>query len=355
MPNDYQQAEKNASKIKKQKVIKEISTKKVDSSIKDVFASLMSITVNEIRKNPKLVEPKKDEANSLSNHILPLQKFDYSQGLAKLKSFLKDHFFPPELRLKIWKRAIFNHSRIDEKLYDEYHIVVKNLQDKIPNYHYIHRLLSLHTKTLPAVEQEKVITSCMNVLLTFQMFRSDILFRDGMHKIVIFFYKMFYSEFNTFKQFHNLIISCSMLKGYYKGRYKKMKDQVNIFEKMIHLRKKNKDLIKIYTVHEKLFKKFFFIVTTSQFLDVFDTCIVEKVVDHFVVFGEGTLYAIGIFLLEQIVLIYPDMDKNTDVEDLISICKVIENAIIIRKLIYLEDYRSLYDQAIKLAKNESNN
>ena len=42
MPNDYQQAEKNASKIKKQKVIKEISTKKVDSSIKDVFASLMS-------------------------------------------------------------------------------------------------------------------------------------------------------------------------------------------------------------------------------------------------------------------------------------------------------------------------
>jgi len=54
-----------------------------------------------------------------------------------------------------------------------------------------------------------------------------------------------------------------MLKGYYKGRYKKMRNQVKIFEKMMSLRKKNKDLTKMYNIHEKLFKKFFFVVTTS--------------------------------------------------------------------------------------------
>ena len=352
LPNEFEQAKKNAAKIKKQKVIKDFTTKKIDGSIKDVFASFMSITVSELRKNPKIVEPKKEEASALLNHMLPLLKFDYGQGVAKLKSFQKDHFFPTELRLKIWKRTIANDSRIHQELFQEYYKVVENLKNRIPNYHYIHRLLSIHTKS--SIDQEKVVTSCMNILLTFQMFRSDILFRDGMHKIVVFFYNLFKSEFHTFKQFHNLILSCPMLKGYYKGRYKKMRNQVKIFEKMMSLRKKNKDLTKMYNIHEKLFKKFFFVVTTSQFQDVFDTEIVEKIVDHFVVFGEATLYAIGLFLLEQIVFVYPDIDKHTDVEDLISICRVIENAVTIRKLIYLEDYRAIYEQAVKLVKSESN-
>merc|ERR1711957_985940 len=75
LPNEFEQAKKNAAKIKKQKVIKDFTTKKIDGSIKDVFASFMSITVSELRKNPKIVEPKKEEASALLNHMLPLLKF----------------------------------------------------------------------------------------------------------------------------------------------------------------------------------------------------------------------------------------------------------------------------------------
>jgi hypothetical protein len=259
---------------------------------------------------------------------------------------LKDHFFPHEIRLKIWKRAINDNSRIDEKLYENYYKAVENVIDRIPNKAYIEKQLSLHTQK-QSKDSQKIYEVCLNVLLTFQMFRTDILFREGMQKIVVFIYKLTSNEFQTFKMFHNIIINSPMFKGYYKGRYKKMKEQSMVLDRMIAARKKNKDLVRLYELYGNLFKKFFFMMSTTFFLDIFEPQVVEKIMDHFVIFGESTLYGIGIFVIEQIVGMCLEIDKNTEIDDLVSICRLMENVVIIQKLLYLDEYRTLYDATLK--------
>ncbi len=70
---------------------------------------------------------------------------------------------------------------------------------------------------------------------------------------------------------------------------------------MIAARKKNKDLVRLYELHGNLFKKFFFMMSTTFFLDILEPQVVEKIMDHFVIFGERTLHGFGIFVIEQIV------------------------------------------------------
>ena len=65
-------------------------------------------------------------------------------------------------------------------------------------------------------------------------------------------------------------------------------------------KKLNKNVVKTYDKHKKLFKKYFFINASSLFLEVFESSVVEKIVDHFVVYGDSVLYSIGIFLIEEI-------------------------------------------------------
>lgn len=54
--------EKKASKLNRQKKLRTMVFKKQDGGIFEKFLNMMSITVNELRKNPKLVEAKPEEA-----------------------------------------------------------------------------------------------------------------------------------------------------------------------------------------------------------------------------------------------------------------------------------------------------
>ncbi len=94
-------------------------------------------------------------------------------------------------------------------------------------------------------------------------------------------------------------------------------------------------------------------MATTLFLDVFEPSIVEKLVDHFVIYGDGSLYGIGVFIIEQIVGMYPEINGNTEIDDLISIAKLVEDVVIIQKLLYLDDLRSTYDLTVKAIKSES--
>lgn len=77
----------------------------------------------------------------------------------------------------------------------------------------------------------------------------------------------------------------------------------------------------------------------------------RKIIDHFVIWGESTLYGVGIFLIEQIILMEPDLSKDTDISDMISLAKLVEDVVVIQKLLYLGEFRNEYNTVLSNIKS----
>lgn len=99
----------------------------------------------------------------------------------------------------------------------------------------------------------------------------------------------------------------------------------------------------MYSRNKILFRKFFFLKATTFFVDILENEVVEKLLDHFIIFGESVLYGIGIFIFEEIFRIFGEIDKETDVEDLCSIARLLESVSVVHKLLYLADFRTEYE------------
>ena len=167
-------------------------------------------------------------------------------------------------------------------------------------------------------------------------------------------------------------MNSAMLKGYYKGknssykneikgRYKKIQEMNQLFERLM-MNKKNKDVIRVYKNHKDLFAKFFFQMSSGIFQDLYEHSTIEyfdflfmkqsrKIIDHFVIWGESTLYGVGIFLIEQIILMEPDLSKDTDISDMISLAKLVEDVVVIQKLLYLGEFRNEYNTVLSNIKS----
>lgn len=85
-----------ANRLQKLKFYKNTTTKnnKKDTSIFAKFMNLMKISIDELRVNPKIVEPTDEECVGLENHILPTLRFNHVQGTQKLQDFIVNRFFP---------------------------------------------------------------------------------------------------------------------------------------------------------------------------------------------------------------------------------------------------------------------
>lgn len=315
-------------------------------NLKEIF----SITLNEIRKDPTIVEARYEEFLLLKTQILPTLKYNREQGMDRLRSYLKEKFLPPKFRYKVWIYILPDPCKFNITLFKGYSQFVNRNMKRIPNLQLIEAELESYCKSENWFDySDKLVSSCVFVILTFQNCRPDIQYRDGMQKLVVFFYVQSFQEFETFKIFTNLLLTSYFFKNYYKGKSNKMFLQKQLFYYTVIEHKQNeKNFLVIFKKNLKLFEKFFFLNASNQFLDIFDNKIVEKIFDYFVVYGDCILYGITMFIFEEILIIAPNIKlENAGVKDLIKLSRIIEPAKIIVKILSLHHIKSDYEVIYK--------
>lgn len=99
----------------------------------------MNVSVEELRSNPKLIEPKMEDMLFIMHQIIPIFKLQREQGIEKFKVFLKDKFFPQKIRYKIWICVIPDPCKLNELFFRGYLEAVINNFTNIPNKNEIDR------------------------------------------------------------------------------------------------------------------------------------------------------------------------------------------------------------------------
>lgn len=220
-----------------------------------------------------------EDVTLLQSSIMPALKYKHSLGLEKLKSYLRDKFFPSNIRYKIWILTLPDPIRITSDFYAHLLKVVTPIKSSIPNLPYIQKLLHTHTKKNASLSKAPTLPGdCLDIILVFQQHRPDILFRDGMQRLIPFFYHHCnHRTWAAYKLFTNILLNSHFLKSYYKGRQKKLSQVCQIFEELMSgFKKTHKKVYKVYLANNLLLKKFFFLVVSNLFLEVFEWSIVEK-------------------------------------------------------------------------------
>jgi hypothetical protein len=220
-----------------------------------------------------------EDVTFLQSSIMPTLKYKHSLGLEKLKSYLRDKFFPSNIRYKIWILTLPDPIRITSDFYTHLLKVVTPIKSSIPNLTYIQKLLHTHTKKIASLSKAPtLLLDCLDIILVFQQHRPDILFRDGMQRLITFFYHHCnHRPWAAYKLFTNILLNSHFLKSFYKGRQKKVTQVCQIFEALMSgFKKTQKKIYKVYLANDLLLKNFFFFVVSNLFLDVFEWSIVEK-------------------------------------------------------------------------------
>lgn len=315
-------------------------------NIKDI----MSYTQNQIRKKPEIVEARYEDFLLLKTQILPTLKYNYEQGITKLKFYLKEKFLPPKIRSKLWSYILPDPCRLNKTLFKGYTVPANRNIKLTLNLQLIESQLLKYCKSEKWIDTtESQISTCSFVILTFQNFRPDIQYRDGMQKLVVFFYTQSYSDFDTFKQISNQMLTSFFFKNYYKGRKHKLDMQRQVFSQvLLEYKKTDKNLQKVCPKNLPLLEKFFFQNASNMFLDIFDNKIVEKIVDYFVVYGDCVLYGVIIFILEEILNLLPNIKfEDAKIKDLMKIARVIDRAKVIQRILNLHNIKANYESIYK--------
>ena len=70
--------------------------------------------------------------------------------------------------------------------------------------------------------------------------------------------------------------------------------------------------------------------------------------DHFVVYGDSVIWALGMFLIEELIVMYPNINfTKVEVNELIGMGRLIENVKIVQKILYLQDIKADYENICK--------
>ena len=119
----------------------------------------------------------------------------------------------------------------------------------------------------------------------------------GLEKIA-YFYRKLTDEATSFQLLYNTLFNSKLIWSYLEGKKTITELNLNLLEKMCS---KYQHLRKSYELNRIHFERLLLEQGCLLYLDLFDPAIVERLIDHLVIFGEGVLFIVVIAILEEFV------------------------------------------------------
>jgi len=177
------------------------------------FSSVSNLSLGDITKNPKLVDPTDKDMEYIQKEVLDVARVDESMVRKTASIYLRNKFFPPELRSLLWMSVIKNPTRLNDKWYNGYKAILK-ARDNYGSADMISKKIEQMTKVWMMEEDKEFNESCLRMMLIFELNQPDVGYVPGMEKIAMFLRKIS-SEVEAFIVMFNMIFAYPFVWGIY--------------------------------------------------------------------------------------------------------------------------------------------
>ena len=312
------------------------------SSIISKVKGSFEVSYEELKSKPHLIEPDESSMKYIEKEIIELCSYSSDSARKNAEKYLKLKFFPADLRAKLWLSLVENKSQLNPKLFKLYSDTLEKKLSENENYGSMPMIESGITQVLEVwgltEESSALVKSVARILLVFEYYQPNIGYVPGMEKIVLFLRKLT-DDSTSFILFYNVLFNSKLMWSYLEGKKTLTEFNLEILEKMCGTAP---GLKKTYEVNRQKFERFFLQHAPFVYLDVFEPAIIERIMDHLVVMGEGVLY---ILMVEVVVDSCMDIDMS-DMSylqceaSIIEMCSKIDSMRIYHKMLISMD---LYD------------
>lgn len=258
------------------------------------------ISTESLTKNPSQVEFTEANIIKLENELLPICNSNISKARREIREFMKIKFFPMSLRSRVWEKLIHNIAGITKKMYTMYcEYIQKHRSGGIAfgSQSIIESSISEYSIESNIVITDDIKESVVKMMLVFEYLHPDIGYVIGMERVAFFIRSMVGIDEDTgFFILYNLYFSCDFLWTTLSAEASLLNHYLMVLKALVDTYTNFKEM---YAINRQHFERFFMESSQTLFVGILAPDIIEKMIDHLVIWDDSVLFAIMLKIVQK--------------------------------------------------------